>query len=154
MNHERRTVLRQLSKVTGYALALLAGAWPRLGWSAEQRPAFTAETLEETLKALGASGSKESSEIEFKAPEIAENGAVVPVEVDSKLPGTRSIAIIVEKNPHLMSADFTFPEGTDPYVATRVKVAETSNLLAVVKTDAGVFHATRLVKVTLGGCGG
>ena len=70
------------------------------------------------------------------------------------MPKTRSILLLVEKNPHVMSASFQFPEGTDPYVATRVKVAESSVIHAVVTTDDGAFYTTRLVKVTLGGCGG
>jgi sulfur-oxidizing protein SoxY len=154
MNNDRRTFLQWISSAGAYVIALGAGFRPQLAWSAEDRPAFQAETLDAALKALGATGAKESTEIAFKTPEIAENGAVVPVEVDSKLPGTRSITILVEKNPHAMSAEFTIPEGTDAYVATRVKVAETSNLLALVKTDAGMFYTTKLVKVTLGGCGG
>jgi sulfur-oxidizing protein SoxY len=79
---------------------------------------------------------------------------VVPVVIQSKLPGTRMIAIVSEKNPHALSAAFHFPEGTEPYVMTRVKIAETSHLRALVQTDKGFFYTEKLVKVTLGGCGG
>jgi sulfur-oxidizing protein SoxY len=154
MSYSRRYFLQTAAKVGAYAFVLAAGIHARLAVAAEQRPAFQAENLQDALKALDASGAQESADITFKAPDIAENGAVVPVDVESKLANTRSITILVEKNPHAMSAEFLIPEGTDPYVATRVKVAETSNLLAVVKTDAGSFYATKLVKVTLGGCGG
>jgi sulfur-oxidizing protein SoxY len=115
---------------------------------------FEATAMADALKVLGADGAKESAEIAFKALDIAENGAVVPVEIESRLPGTHSIAILVDKNPHVMSAAFDIHEGTEPFVVTRVKVAESSNLLAVIKTGNGVFFTTRLVKVTLGGCGG
>jgi sulfur-oxidizing protein SoxY len=126
---------------------------PRLA-VAGNREAFDGRTLDEVVKALGGSGAKPSADIRFKAPDIAENGAVVPVEVESPLPGTQAIAIVVEKNPHVLSANFEIPSGTEPFVATRVKVAETSNMYALVKTDAGYFYAQKLVKVTLGGCGG
>ena len=72
----------------------------------------------------------------------------------AKVPNTRMIAIISEKNPHALSAAFHFPEGADPYVMTRVKIAETSNVYALVQTDKGFFYTDQLVKVTLGGCGG
>ena len=154
MNQTRRVFLRLTSKVAVSALAVAAGLKPRLVDAAETRPVFEATAISEALKALGASNPKASADIVFKAPDIAENGAVVPVEIESKLPNTRSIAILVEKNPHVMSAAFEIPDGTDPFVATRVKVAESSNIHAIVKTDAGVFYAIKLVKVTLGGCGG
>jgi sulfur-oxidizing protein SoxY len=155
MAHSRRTFLQHLLKAglavaaTGSLLvARIASA------AAEARPAFTATKLEEAYKALGVGTPVVSTDIAFKAPDIAENGAAVPVEIESRVPGTRSIAILVEKNPHVMSAQFSFPEGTEPFVATRVKVAESSLIHAIVTTDAGSFTASRLVKVTLGGCGG
>lgn len=154
MDQRRRTFLQIAASVSATVVATVATLRPILGWAAETRPAFEATSLDAVLEALGASGAKASAEISLKAPDIAENGAVVPVEIESRLPGTRSIAIIVEKNPHTMSADFAIPDGTDPFIATRVKVAETSNVHALVKTDAGAFFATKLVKVTLGGCGG
>jgi len=146
-----------LQRATAAVLGLLGGTGgflPRFARAEDPRPAFAATALADALAALGAADAQPSDQIQFKTPEIAENGAVVPVEVESRLPGTRAIAILVEKNPHVMSAEFTIPDGTEPYVATRVKVAESSNVMAVVKTDQGVFTASRLVKVTLGGCGG
>ncbi len=154
MSRSRREFLQGL--VNG-ALALAAsvgGLLPHLAIAAEERPAFTATKMAEALAALGMSDPKASDAIVFKAPDIAENGAAVPVEIESKLANTRAIAILVEKNPHMMSALFNFPDGSEPYVVTRVKVAESSVIHAVVKTDAGAFYTTRLVKVTLGGCGG
>lgn len=154
MSLARRHFLVQLGRTGLAALTLASGLVPRLSRAEEARPAFAAEGLTAALKALGIENPAKSDAISFKAPDIAENGAAVPVEVESTLPGTREILLLVEKNPHVMSASFSFPDGTDPYVATRVKVAESSLIHAVVKTDAGAFYTARLVKVTLGGCGG
>jgi sulfur-oxidizing protein SoxY len=131
-----------------------ASLFARLAQAATSRPAFDAATLDELIKALGGGIVTDSTDIDFKAPEIAENGAVVPLEITSRLPGTRSIAIVVEKNPRPLSAVFNFPDGTEPFIATRIKVGETSAVIALVRTGAGLASARRLVKVTLGGCGG
>lgn len=152
--HTRRTFLQLAVGAGCAAWALATGVLPRAAFAADARPAFDTTAIADALKAIGAEGAKESSEIAFKAPDIAENGAVVPLEIESKLPNTRSIAVLVEKNPHVMTAQFAFPEGTEPFVSTRIKVAESSVIHAVVKTDAGAFYTTKLVKVTLGGCGG
>ena len=154
MQPSRRVFLHLAGSAGLSALALFVGFRPRFARAADARPVFEATAIPEALKALGMSDPKESTEIAFKAPDIAENGAVVPVEIESKLPNTRSIVILVEKNPHVMSASFAIPEGTEPFVAARVKVAESSLIHAVVNTDAGTFYTTKLVKVTLGGCGG
>jgi sulfur-oxidizing protein SoxY len=106
------------------------------------------------VKALGGAGSTESAQIQMTTPDIAENGAVVPVTAESRLPGTRRIAILIEKNPNTLSADFTIPEGTDPFVTTRVKMAETSNVYALVQANGKYYHAMKEIKVTIGGCGG
>lgn len=128
---------------------------PIMAFASERNgKAFEARSMEEVLSAYGAAGAKESSDVELKAPEIAENGAVVPVTVESRLPGTQSILVLVEKNPHMLSARFEIPEGTDPFVSTRVKVAETSAVIALVQTADGFYYAQKPVKVTLGGCGG
>ncbi|MBI2803323.1 MAG: thiosulfate oxidation carrier protein SoxY [Gammaproteobacteria bacterium] len=154
INSHRRAFFHVTCRVGLSALMVSFGLRSALSWAAESRPAFESRTLDEVFKALGISHPQQSTDITFKAPEIAENGAVVPLEVESKLPQTRSIILVVEKNPHVMTADFSIPEGTEPFIATRVKVAESSNVHAIVKTDAGAFYATKLVKVTLGGCGG
>ena len=154
MQHSRRSFLLRAAQATLACVAAAAGVLPRYVRAAETRPAFTAIAIAEALKALGAGNPKESVEIVLKAPDIAENGAVVPLEIESKLPNTRSIIILVEKNPHVMTAAFNIPDGTDRLVSIRVKVAESAVIHAVVKTDAGAFYATKLVKVTLGGCGG
>jgi sulfur-oxidizing protein SoxY len=157
MQYTRRDFLQ--SSTGGAALlALVAtGLVPASALAAEfveKRAQFDGRTLDEVVKALGGSAAQQSADIQLKAPEIAENGATVPVEVTSNLPGTKSISILSEKNPHALSAEFQIPDGTEPYVSTRVKVAETSKLYALVQTDKGFFYTDQVVKVTLGGCGG
>ena len=154
MQHSRRSFLLTAGQATLACAAAVAGLLPRWVWAAESRPAFTAPSIADALKVLDASNPKPSTDIAFRAPDIAENGTVVPLEIESKLPNTRSIIILVEKNPHVMTAAFTIPAGTEPFVSTRVKVAESSNIHVIVRTDAGAFIVTKLVKVTLGGCGG
>lgn len=161
MNISRRAFLHASAGGTALLFAAAAGLLPRFALAAadaagavDPRKQFEARTLDEVVKALGGSTAQKSSDITFQAPEIAENGAVVPLVIESKLPGTRLIAIVSEKNPHALSAVFHFPEGTDPYVMTRVKIAETSDVVALVQTDKGFFYTEQLVKVTLGGCGG
>ena len=85
---------------------------------------------------------------------IAENGAVVPLAIVSAIPGTESIAILVEKNPNVLAAMFTLPEGTLPEIQARVKMAETCNVYALVRAGGRNFYTAKEIKVTLGGCGG
>ena len=138
------------------ALAFAAGLIrPGRAMAAEwNKAAFEGNKLPEVLKALGAGTPSESKDIEIIAPEIAENGAVVPITINSKLPNTQNISLMVEKNPNLLSASFDIPEGTDPYIVTRVKMAETSKVNALVKADGKHYVASKEIKVTMGGCGG
>ena len=107
------------------------------------------------MKALGGGAPAQSKDIAFvQTPDIAENGAVVPIGVSSSLPRTESIAILVEKNPNALAAVFDLPAGTEPTVSTRVKMGQSSNIHALVKADGKYYVATKEVKVTLGGCGG
>ena len=87
-------------------------------------------------------------------PDIAENGAVVPISITSSLPKTESIAILIEKNPNMLAGSFDIPPGTEPAISTRVKMGQTSNVYALVKADGRYFVASKEIKVTLGGCGG
>jgi len=157
MNETRRTVL----KAGGGAslLTLLAAA----GWLAPEtaaaqawnKNAFEAKTMDETMKAFGGGAPAQSKDIAFvSTPDIAENGAVVPVGVSSSIPKTESIAILVEKNPNMLAASFDIPAGTDPSVTTRVKMGQSSNVYALVKADGKYYVAAKEIKVTLGGCGG
>jgi sulfur-oxidizing protein SoxY len=115
---------------------------------------FDAKTLAETLKAIGADGAAVSSDVTVAGPDIAENGAVVPVTVSSSVPNTEYIAILVEKNPNPLSAAFTIPAGTEASISTRVKMGGTSNVHALVKANGKWLIASKEIKVTLGGCGG
>jgi sulfur-oxidizing protein SoxY len=128
-------------------------AAPGVQWNAA---AFNAQSVADVLKALGAGTPVATTGVTWgSTPEIAENGAVVPVSVTSKLPGTDSIAILIEKNPSKLAALFQFLPGTEPTLSTRVKISESSNVYALVKTKDGKHYlATREIKVTLGGCGG
>jgi sulfur-oxidizing protein SoxY len=150
----RRTVL----KVFGAALATGAlGIRPRMARAADwNTDAFAAKSVEDVIKALGAGSPAKTDDVTWgTTPAIAENGAVVPVNVTSKIPNTQAIVIIIEKNPNKLAAHFRFPEATEPAVSTRVKISESSNVHALVKTREGKwFMATREIKVTLGGCGG
>jgi sulfur-oxidizing protein SoxY len=107
------------------------------------------------MKALGGGAPAQSKDIVFvSTPDIAENGAVVPVGVSSSIPKTESIAILVEKNPNMLTAVFDIPAGTDPAVSTRIKMGQSSNVYALVKADGKYYVASKEIKVTLGGCGG
>jgi len=148
---------RRILKASGAVLALATGLFHSARIFAQEqwnKAAFETKSFAATLKALGAAGSTESVQVQITAPDIAENGAVVPITVESAIPGTRTIAILIEKNPNTLSADFEIPEGTDPFITTRVKMAETSNIYAVVQAGGKTFHAAKEIKVTLGGCGG
>ncbi len=154
MDHTRRDVLQ-----AGGMFAVLAAiglfdpkdAHAQQAWN---KAAFETKNLGDTIKALGGASAADSKDIAMTVPDIAENGAVVPVGVSSKIPGTTQIYILVDKNPNMLAAGFTIPAGTDTNVQTRIKMAQTSNVLALVKANNQFFVASKEVKVTLGGCGG
>ncbi len=151
---------RQLLKSGGNAslLAVLMGAGllkPGFAFAADwNKSAFSATDLAGAIKGMGGSEPTPSTEISFTAPDIAENGAVVPVSITSKIPNTQSISVFVEKNPNPLTAVFEIAEGTEPTITTRVKMGQTSNVYALVKADGKFHSAVKEVKVTLGGCGG
>ncbi len=157
MQITRRKLLRLGSALSvlcitaGSALFRTGSAWASDIWN---KNAFSAKAVDEVLKAFGGTHAQPSSEITLTVPEIAENGAVVPVIIESKLLNTRAIHILVEKNPFALSATFDIPPGTDPYIGARIKIGSTSNVYALVRTDSGFFITQKEVKVTLGGCGG
>ena len=119
-----------------------------------EKSPFDAKTMDEALDALGVIVPESNAAVHLTVPEIAENGAVVPVTVVSSLANTQQIYILVEKNPSPLAATFSFPEGTESFVTTRVKMRETSIVIALVKADGKYYRAAREVKVTAGGCGG
>ncbi len=117
--------------------------------------AFDAKNLGDVLKALGLSKPLESQDVSLTGPEIAENGAVVPVSCACALPGVKRLMILVEKNPGMLCALFEVSDAIEPAVSTRVKMGQSSNVLAVaVLADGRVLFAQKDIKVTLGGCGG
>ena len=156
MNQSRRDLLKATGGVTVVALAASAGVFKSGEAKAQEwnKAAFDTKNLQDTVKAFGGAAATESKDIAITSPDIAENGAVVPVSVASKLGKTESISILVEKNPNALSASFDIPGGTEAFVSTRVKMAQTSNVYALVKADGKYFYATKEIKVTLGGCGG
>lgn len=121
--------------------------------AAVDRASFSVKTLDDALKAIGGTPAT-SDQVSVVSPDIAENGAVVPVGVVSRLPNTTDLYIIVEKNPTPLVAAFMIPAGTQPDVQTRVKMGQSTNVVAVVKSNGKLFSATKETKVTLGGCGG
>jgi sulfur-oxidizing protein SoxY len=121
--------------------------------AAVEGAAFEAKTMSDAMKMLGGTAA-DSKDVSITSPDIAENGAVVPVAVTSKLPKTQEIYILVEKNPAPLTASFTIPEGTEAFVSTRVKMGQSTNVFAIVKADGKLYQAVKETKVTLGGCGG
>ena len=117
--------------------------------------AFSAKTMADLTKALGAAAPVESKDVTVTAPDIAENGAVVPVGAATALPGVKRLLLLVEKNPTMLTAMFDVTESVDANISTRVKMGQSSNVIAVAMMDDGrVLFAQKEVKVTLGGCGG
>jgi sulfur-oxidizing protein SoxY len=136
------------------ALAALL-AMPRALLAAWPAKAFASSAASEALTELfGTDQATPSSAISLNAPEIAENGAVVPITVETTLANVQSVSIVVEKNPRPLAISFDIPPGTLPNVACRIKMGQTSPVMAVIKTDSGLFSASKEVKVTIGGCGG
>ncbi len=146
---ERRQALRG-----GLSAALLACGLFKAGKAAaaDEALAFDATSMQEALAALGGIPAV-GSQIVLSAPDAAENGALVPVSVACGLPGTREIFIVVESNPNPLVVRFGIPEGTEPYIATRIKMAESSNVYAVVKAGGRLYAAHKRTQVTVGGCG-
>jgi len=122
--------------------------------AAHMKDAFKAKSLDEVLKALGATGAEASDKIKIKAPEIAENGAVVPVGVTSDIPGTTQIITITAANPTPLAAIYNFGENAIPAIKSRFKMGKTTDVVALVKAGDKFYTAKANVKVTKGGCGG
>jgi len=155
MNNQRRNVLKTGSGAALLSVLAAAGIInPGMALADWNKAAFEAKSMADTLKALGAGTPADSKDVQVAGPDIAENGAVVPVGVSTSLPNVTMVAILIEKNPNALAASFTLPEGTEPNVNTRVKMGQTSNVYALVKSDGKFFMATKEIKVTLGGCGG
>ncbi len=152
MNSIRRLFL---SRCAVLGTALVAGVLrPLQGLAAEwNKIAFDAKTLPEAMKGAGVQNASDSTDIVIKAPDIAENSAVVPVEVNCKIPGTQIVYLFADKNPQPLIAQFALAEGVEPYISTRIKMGDTGNIRVVVQAGGKNYMASKEVKVTIGGCG-
>ncbi len=147
MRKARRILLQALllPALALVPLRLLAAVW--------NRAAFEARDLATALREAGVGEPARSEDIVIRAPEIAENGAQVPVEIQSRLVGTELIQLFVERNPQPLAASFRFLGGTEAFISTRIKMGETSELRVVVTAAGRTWFNSREVKVTIGGCG-
>ena len=152
MKQSRRTTLQQGAIVAG--LLMSTGLFPQYALAFNAK-AFEAKTLADVLKALGAGAPTESKDVTITGPDIAENGAVVPLGASTALPGVKQLLVLVEKNPSALIAVFNMTDGVDTNISTRAKMGQSSDVYAVaVMNDGKVLYAKKEVKVTLGGCGG
>jgi sulfur-oxidizing protein SoxY len=154
MDTTRRLLLKSATGAGLIATAVAAGLLkPGKAWADWNGAGFTATKPADALAAIGAGGAAESKDIQVKAPDIAENGAVVPVEVVTALPNVESIAILGEKNVNPLIAVYTLTD-FDGFLSTRMKMGQTANVRVVVKAGGKLHTAAKEVKVTIGGCGG
>jgi len=152
MNRQRRTLLT-VAAGTG-ALAAAGLLKPMSARAATwNKPGFESKAAADAIKNIGAAHLIESKDITITAPDIAENGAVVPVAVASRIPNTQSISILAEKNPFPLAATFEVANGAESYASVRIKMGQTSNVRAIVKADGKFYTTAKEVKVTVGGCG-
>lgn len=142
---------RRMLQVAG---ALTAAPWPaaQAARAQDEALAFAAGNFADAISALGGA-PQPSTDITLQLPEVADNGAVVPVSVSSRLPGTREILIVVDGNPQPLAVRFSIPDGTEPFVATRIRMAGSGTVYAAVRTDDGLFAVARRAEVSVGGCG-
>jgi sulfur-oxidizing protein SoxY len=153
----RRLVLRGAGSIGLAGLSIISfDTTPTLAAANDKYPedAFKQKDGKEAIKLLYGRAAEPSEKIKLDAPEIAENGAVVPISVSTSLPEVTSIAFVVPENPNVLAAYYKIPEGTIPNVANRLKMAKTSNVIVIVESGGKLFSATKEVKVTVGGCGG
>jgi len=155
-NIKRRSLLKGTLAAGAVGAAISTGLLtPRAAMAAWPKNAFEAKSVDDALNALlGSSALEGSDKITIDAPDIAENGRVVPVKVSSTLSGAESISIIAEKNAAPLTCSFKLGPSTDAFVATRIKMGKTSSLIAVVKANGKLYSTGKEVKVTIGGCGG
>jgi sulfur-oxidizing protein SoxY len=153
----KRRIFLKGSLATG-AVGMAVGTGlltPRVSLAAWSKAAFEAKDVNSAVSSLyGASNMASSDKISIKAPDIAENGAVVPVSVTTSIDGAASISIIADQNATPLTAEFILGPGTEGYVSTRIKMGKTANVIAIVKAGDKLYSAKKEVKVTIGGCGG
>ncbi len=153
----RRLILKGAGAVALIGLGNLPfGLAPALAAANDKYPedAFKQKSDADAIKALYGKTAEPSDKVKLDAPEIAENGAVVPISVSTSLPDVTSISILVAENPNALAASYKIPAGTLPSVANRLKMAKTTNVIAVVEAGGKLYSTSKEVKVTVGGCGG
>jgi sulfur-oxidizing protein SoxY len=153
----RRLILQGAASIALVGLGNLPfGLAPALAAANDKYPedAFKAKSDTDAIKSLYGKTAEPSDKVKLDAPEIAENGAVVPISVNSSLADVTSISILVADNPNALAASYKIPAGTLPSVANRLKMAKTTNVIAIVEAGGKLYSATKEVKVTVGGCGG
>jgi sulfur-oxidizing protein SoxY len=153
----RRLILQGAGVVALVGLGNIAvGLTPAFAAANDKYPeaAFKAKSDADAIKALYGRRAEPSDKVKLDAPEIAENGAVVPISVSTGLTEVTSISILIAENPNALAASYRIPAGTMPSVANRLKMAKTSNVIAIVEAGGKLYSATKEVKVTVGGCGG
>jgi sulfur-oxidizing protein SoxY len=153
----RRLILKGAAGVALIGLGNLPfGLAPAFAAANDKYPedAFKQKGEADAIKALYGKTAEPSDKVKMDAPEIAENGAVVPISVSSTLDNVTSISILVAENPNALAASYRIPAGTLPSVANRLKMAKTTNVIAIVEAGGKLYSASKEVKVTVGGCGG
>ena len=157
MTSMKRRIFLKGSLATG-AIGIAVGAGlitPRMVLAAWPKAAFDAKNVDGAMEGLfGKSTLTGSDKIKIKAPDIAENGAVVPISIETDIDGVESISLIAENNATPLTSSFVLGKGTLAYIATRIKMGKTGNVIAVVKAGNKLYSASKEVKVTIGGCGG
>jgi sulfur-oxidizing protein SoxY len=153
----RRLMLQGAGMVALVGLGSLSFSFaPALAAANDKYPedAFKAKSEADAIKSLYGKAAEPSDKVKLDAPEIAENGSVVPISVSTTLADVTSISFLVAENPNALAASYKIPAGTVPSVANRLKMAKTSNVIAIVEAGGKLYSATKEVKVTVGGCGG
>ena len=149
----RRETIKQSGVVAG--LLATTALFPQYALAAFNAKAFEAKTIAEAVKALGAGAPVESKDVTITGPDIAENGAVVPIGASTKLAGVKHLLIMVEKNPSALVAKFDVTDAVEANFLTRAKMGQSSDVYAVaIMADGKALYAKKEIKVTLGGCGG
>jgi sulfur-oxidizing protein SoxY len=159
MTLDRTSATRRLVLQGAGAVALIGfgfGSVPALAAANDKYPeeAFKQKSDADAIKALYGKTAERSDKVKLDAPEIAENGAVVPIAVTTTLPDVTSISFFASENPNALAASYVIPAGTMPAIANRLKMAKTCNVTAIVESGGKLYSATKEVKVTVGGCGG
>ena len=156
MNKQRRSILKGGLAAGAAGVAVSAGLLtPSAVFAAWPKAAFESKDMHSALtNSMGSSSLTDSGDIKLKAPDIAENGAVVPITVSTTIAGADTIGILVAKNNAPLTASFSLGSATEGYISTRIKMGKTSDVVAVVKAGGKLYTAKKEVKVTIGGCGG